>query len=80
LFEPGNYKELADKISQLISDNLLREKLISNGINYAKKFDWDILAPQYINLYEKAIRSYKFDIMFKPWSNLTTELWNKLTN
>ena len=79
LFEPGNYDELAEKISQLLSNSSLREKLINGGIKYAKNFDWNILAPQYIKSYERAIKNYNTDLLFKPWSDLTNEIWNKLT-
>jgi glycosyltransferase involved in cell wall biosynthesis len=80
LFEPGNYEELAEKISQLLSDNSLREKLINGGIKHSRKFDWNILAPQYIELYKHAIKNHDTNSLFKPWSNLTTEIWKKLTN
>jgi glycosyltransferase involved in cell wall biosynthesis len=80
LFEPGNYQELAEKISQLLSDSSLQKKLIYGGIQYAQKFNWDILAPQYIELYEQLIRNHDKSSVFKPWSVLTIKLWDKLTN
>jgi glycosyltransferase involved in cell wall biosynthesis len=80
LFEPGNYEELAVKISSLLLDDSLQKKLIYGGIQYAQKFNWDVLAPQYIELYEQLIRDYDRSSVFKPWSVLTTKLWDKLIN
>ena len=80
LFESGNYKELAKKISQVIDDKRLREKIIKGGYEYAKSFDWNKLAPQYIELYSKNINRYKSSSSFNPWSDLTSDLWNKLKN
>lgn len=48
LFEFGNYNELAEKISHVISDKKLREKIIEEGYKHSKLFDWNILAPQYV--------------------------------
>ena len=80
LFESGNYKELAKKISQVIDDKRLREKIIKGGYEYAKSFDWNKLAPQYIELYSKNINRYKSSSSFNPWSDLKSDLWNKLKN
>lgn len=79
LFESGNYKELAEKIKLVLSDNTLREKLIAGGYKHAKLFDWNVLAPQYLELYKKTIKEHTDNFIFKPWSPLTTELWEKLT-
>lgn len=80
LFEPGNHQELADKISLLLTDNSLQKKLIYGGIQYAKRFNWNVLVPQYIDLYERLIRDYDKSLIFKPWSDLTEKLWKRLTN
>lgn len=80
LFKSGDYRELAEKISQLINDTKLRKKIINGGYKHAKSFDWNALAPQYISLYVKNINRYKSSSIFKPWSSLTIDLWNKLIN
>ncbi len=80
LFEVGNFEELADKISTLLFNKPLREKLIEGGLKHSKKFDWEILAPQYIKLYNDAIEGYDRNKDFEPWSALTAELWDKLRN
>ena len=80
LFESGNFQELANKISLLLNDKIFREQIIEGGYKYAQKFNWEMLTPQYINLYEKAITNYDKNKNFRPWSDLTAGLWNKLTN
>ena len=80
LFNTGNFQELADKISTLLTNKILREKIVEGGYKHAQNFSWDMLAPQYIDLYEKAIASYDKNKSFKPWSDLTIGLWDKLTN
>jgi glycosyltransferase involved in cell wall biosynthesis len=78
LFESGNVDELAQKIKLVITEPHLRRKIINGGLEHSQRFDWDILGPQYIALYEKAIAQHRTDIMFEPWSDLTEILWNKL--
>ncbi len=80
LFESGNYNELAEKISKVISDNKLRKKIIDGGYKHAKNFSWEILGPQYLKLYSKKIKAKKNHPTFTAWSSLTTDLWNKLTS
>ena len=80
LFEAGNYEELAEKITQVLSDDSLRKKLIEGGFKHAQGFDWNILAPKYIEIYLKNIEKYDKNQAFKPWSDLTTDLWNRLIN
>jgi len=46
-FEPTNYKELSQKIIELLSSKELRSKLISKGLKQAKKFNWDISAKKH---------------------------------
>ncbi len=80
LFEPGNYQELAEKISLLLTDSSLQKKLIYGGIQYARGFDWNVLAPQYLDLYKRLIKNYDKTLSFRPWSVLTKKLWDKLSN
>lgn len=78
LFKSGNYAELADKISDVLSDKSLRLKIIEGGYEHSKLFDWNVLAPQYVNLYKTVITDYQTDKQFKPWSSLTEKLQRKL--
>ncbi len=80
LFESGNFKELADKISILLSDKKLKNELIASGLKYVQRFDWNVLAPEYINLYHRAIKNYDKNNNFKPWSDPIADLWIRLNN
>lgn len=80
LFESGNHEELAEKLSQVISDDGLRCAIIAGGYEHAKSFDWNVLAPQYFDLYLKTINEHKSTASFEPWSDLTRKLWVKLKN
>lgn len=54
--EPGNPKDIAEKIKILINDKLLAQKLIENGFNLVKnEYNWDIISQRVRNLYSKAI-------------------------
>lgn len=41
LYEYGNIKELADRLSDLIENAELRERLFQGSVNWAKGFSWD---------------------------------------
>ena len=52
LSEPGNAKDLAEKIDQIYSSIDLRKKLIANGKNtISSKYDWKIIGKKFENLY-----------------------------
>jgi len=52
LVEPGNINELAEKISLLISDNKLREKMGYKGrARVEKKFSYEVIIPKIKELY-----------------------------
>jgi glycosyltransferase involved in cell wall biosynthesis len=50
LFEYGNSHELAEKIKIMITDNKLLEQFSKNARLWAKKFNWDKKAKEYLNL------------------------------
>lgn len=50
-FNPLDIDECVSKISQVLSDNALREKLIFSGKKRVLNFSWDILARKTLNLY-----------------------------
>ena len=50
LAEGGNIKDLAEKTIKLLTDNLLREKLSVNALNYSKQFSWDKTADEFMKL------------------------------
>ena len=77
LFESKSPKDLADKIKIIISNTPLRNKLIQGGVEYANKFSWGILGPQYLSLYNEMIDVKRIK-PFQPWSELTKRLWLEL--
>jgi glycosyltransferase involved in cell wall biosynthesis len=80
LFEPGNPDDLADKILTLLSSKDLRGKISKGGLEYVKRFDWELLVSEYIHSYARIIESYDKNKEFKPWSGLTAGLWSKLNS
>lgn len=55
LVPPGNASDLANAISQLLSDPPAIEALGSAGRNRAQDFDWSRVLPQYRACYQRAI-------------------------
>jgi glycosyltransferase involved in cell wall biosynthesis len=55
LYQYGNIKDLAKKITRIIQDKDRREKLSENSIQWAQKFDWDSSAKQAVQIIEKTI-------------------------
>jgi len=55
IVEPENEVELVKKIELLKEDKSLRIKLARNGFETAKRFDWQKIANQYSNTFEKLI-------------------------
>ena len=54
VFENNDYLDLANKISTLIEDDDLRKKIAKNAQKHVKKkFDWEVLMPKYIKLFEE---------------------------
>lgn len=83
LFASGDDEALAVKISTLLDDAALREKLIKGGFLHSEKFSWKELAPQYLKLYRACIaeRSKKTspDAPFKP-DGKASALWQQLVS
>jgi glycosyltransferase involved in cell wall biosynthesis len=55
LFEYGNPNSLAEKIHKLINNKNSRNSMIKNAKKWAKKFDYDIKANEYLNFLKKVI-------------------------
>lgn len=49
LVESGNIEEFAEKIANLLENPKKRQELSLNALDYAKEFDWDITASEFIN-------------------------------
>jgi len=57
LFEPKNYKELADAISKLLDDKKMRDKLSEAGKELVKRrYTWDVVSREYEKVYIELLR------------------------
>jgi glycosyltransferase involved in cell wall biosynthesis len=55
LVEPTNPEMFCEKIIELISDKSLRNKLSTLSYENVKKYDWNIIGKQYLELYNSLI-------------------------
>lgn len=55
LAETCNPVDLSEKIITILKGDSLRHKIIENGREFAKQFDWDIITNQYLDQYQKLI-------------------------
>ena len=55
-FDPLNVEDIAEKIGRVLSDDRLRTELITKGCEQVKKFSWERMAQQTLEVYEKALR------------------------
>ena len=50
--QPKNPKDIADKIMEIVKNQDLRQKLVKNGRKLVEeKYDWDIIAKKFENVY-----------------------------
>ncbi len=54
-FNPENPRDMADKINDILTDKKLRETLIANGSAQLKKFSWQRMAVQTLDVYKSLI-------------------------
>lgn len=52
-------EDLAKALEKLINDPLLKEKLISNGLEEVKKYKWDDIAKKFEDIYEEVLNENK---------------------
>jgi len=57
--EKGNAKDFAEKITRLLLDDALRERLGSNSRSYSKRYSWEEIAEKYFKLYKILVDSKK---------------------
>jgi glycosyltransferase involved in cell wall biosynthesis len=57
LIEPGNVKELSNKIIEMINNNEKREEISDLAFKEVQKYDWPHIGKLYLNLYEKLLKS-----------------------
>ncbi|MCK5084568.1 MAG: glycosyltransferase family 4 protein, partial [Candidatus Pacebacteria bacterium] len=56
LVNPGDYKDLADKISIILDNDLIREKFIKNGSETAKNFSVERMVEKTLEIYFDEIK------------------------
>lgn len=54
-FDPENVKDMAEQIEKVLTDKILRKKLIEKGRQQVQKFSWDDCAEQTLEVYKKAL-------------------------
>jgi len=54
-FDPLNVGDIASKIEDILSDNSLRADLIAKGKAQAKKYSWQKMAKQTLEIYQQAL-------------------------
>jgi glycosyltransferase involved in cell wall biosynthesis len=57
LIQPGNVKELTNKIIEMINDNDKREQISDFAFKSVQKYDWSNIGKLYLNLYKKLLKS-----------------------
>ena len=55
-FNPHDYQDMADKIYRLLTDNNLRNSLISRGQAITSRYSWHESAKQTLRVYESILR------------------------
>ncbi|MBQ9206703.1 MAG: glycosyltransferase family 4 protein [Treponema sp.] len=56
LFDSTHIEEIADSIEKIVTDIHLRKKMIKDGINWAKKFDWETTAQETVEVLKTVIK------------------------
>jgi len=54
-FEPGDHRELADMIGQIVNSTDLRTSIVDHGLRRAQEFDWRTAADKTKKVYESAV-------------------------
>lgn len=60
LFRYGDIDDLTEKLTNLLSDQPYRARLIKAGLDWARKFSWDETADRVAELLEKVIRERSY--------------------
>ncbi len=54
-FDPLDYKDMASKVAELLSNKALQKELIEKGHKQVKKYSWSHMAEQTLEVYESAL-------------------------
>ena len=57
LIQPGNVKELSNKIIEMINTDHKREQISDLAFRIVQKYDWSNIGKLYLNLYKKLLKS-----------------------
>jgi glycosyltransferase involved in cell wall biosynthesis len=55
-FDPLNTKDMAKKIEEVLDNKTLRDELIKNGYAQIKKYSWEKMAKQTLEIYESVLK------------------------
>lgn len=61
LIDPYSVKSIREGISDVLNDNIVREKIIREGFKNSKRFEWKTIANQYCLLYREVLSKYQMD-------------------
>ena len=56
LIEPNNTEKLLDKISDLLTENGKRSKMVDEGLKTVVKYDWKTVGKLYLDIYDNLLR------------------------
>jgi len=56
-FNPKDPSDIAEKIFQITSNKSLQEQLIQNGFNHIKKFSWEKMATETLQVYKESLKN-----------------------
>ncbi len=56
LFEPGDVRELTSRALRLLSSPDERDKLRAAGLSAVPRYDWSVLLPELLSVYELVAR------------------------
>jgi len=52
LYKKGNIEEAVSKIELIVKDKNLRDRLIKNGLETSRLYDWEIVEKDILDLYK----------------------------
>ena len=57
LIDPTDYEKYCVKIIELVSNSELRNSIAKSAFNTVKKYDWEIVGNQYLELYNSVLQN-----------------------
>jgi len=56
-FDPLDVSDMAEKINEVLTDELLRKELVKKGFEQVKKYSWQRMAKQTLEVYRSALKN-----------------------